>query len=98
MKLIKTTADHAPTTGSLARAAELADGTHALSDAAARADALGGSLADALARCQSVTPPAPMPPCPPPPSVDARAWAIFLKAADAAEKVHGTGKYAPVLT
>ncbi|WP_437723635.1 hypothetical protein [Sorangium sp. So ce861] len=97
---------------SLTRAAELATGSHLLTDAAARMNASGGgSLTDACERCRTASPirmehgveaaVAPAAPAPPPapiprpsPAPDPRALEIFHKCADAAERVHGTGRYA----
>ncbi|WP_438040253.1 hypothetical protein [Sorangium sp. So ce128] len=112
---------------SLTKAAELATGPHALTDATARMNASGdaalteavarmnasggGSLAEAFERCRAAppsrmehgvkaavapaappSPPAPITPTSP--ALDPRALEILRKCADAAERVHRTGRYA----
>ncbi|WP_437763436.1 hypothetical protein WMF27_40995 [Sorangium sp. So ce281] len=112
---------------SLTKAAELAIGLHALTEAVARLNASGGgslteavarlnasgggSLTETFERCRAAppsrmdhgveaavapaappSPPAPITPASP--ALDPRALEILHKCADAAERVHRTGRYA----
>ncbi|WP_437301148.1 hypothetical protein [Sorangium sp. So ce426] len=92
----------------LTRAAQLTLGENALSEGARRmSEELGGvSLRDGLERCHpasrrgmadgvsAATPPGALPLVVPTSSASDEALEILKKCADAAEKVHGTGKYA----
>ncbi|WP_434043990.1 MULTISPECIES: hypothetical protein [Sorangium] len=91
----------------LTRAAQLTLGDNALSEAARRMNELGGvSLRDELERCRpaclrgmadgvsAATPPGALPLVVPTSSASDAALEILNRCADAAEKVHRTGKYA----